>query len=150
MARVLRIFQGVRLFFQYFFQISTNLLCKGKYLNNTKIGRWKNYCYGAAIIKNMGGEYDENELKMDVGEPSVDYWVLHKIILAGTYKNGIKVGTWEIKKNNHKVGGGDYDDQGRKNGQWIDIQSNFDLSKIKFIQGEYINGKKNGEFKVRS
>ncbi|CAK55566.1 unnamed protein product (macronuclear) [Paramecium tetraurelia] len=145
---------GTWLEFQEYFN-SSELLCKGTYINNKKVGSWNNQCQNydlPQIIENLG-EYDENELKNGFWvEPSVDFWVLNKIIFAGEYKNGIKVGNWEIlqnqNSNNILRGGGDYNEQGRKHGLWIDIRHDFNMTKIKFIQGEYSNGKKIGEFTV--
>ncbi|CAD8213445.1 unnamed protein product [Paramecium pentaurelia] len=144
-------------FHEYFYD-NYDIICKGQYLNNKRIGKWKCNCTISFIMftkvkKIECGEFDKNGLKngywIDI---SNDFWILHKIIFCGTYKDGFRIGTWEIHQYNkskqefEKKGGGDYDENGRKDGTWIDAIINMCNSNLIFIQGEYINGKKNGEF----
>ncbi|CAD8214334.1 unnamed protein product [Paramecium octaurelia] len=141
--------------FQEYFQ-STDLQCEGKYLKNKKIGRWEKDCqlpYRAENIEYMGGEQDENELKNGhwIESSYIKQFFLEKIKtkqkkVLGKFYNiiipNLNLQKSIIIKVNKQRGGGDQDEEGRKNEQWIDIKSKYNLqhlisiffgSKIKFI-----------------
>ncbi|CAD8103720.1 unnamed protein product [Paramecium sonneborni] len=82
---------------------------------------------------------------------------LKSIIYSGEYKNGKKVGIWEIlyfddyKKNPQLFGGGSYDENGNgfKIGKWIDwIEFGKNYEGFITYHGNYKNGKKVGTWNV--
>ncbi|CAD8178253.1 unnamed protein product [Paramecium octaurelia] len=124
----------------------------GEYFEDQKCGRW-NYIYKDAIIG--GGSYDERQNGIKIGK-----WIeLHQrfheknqVFLNGEYKNGKKVGLWDINfinfynKKFSQIGGGSYDDRGDglKIGRWIELDEGFSQEGQIIHRGEYVNGKKVG------
>ncbi|CAK82741.1 unnamed protein product (macronuclear) [Paramecium tetraurelia] len=124
------------------FQDSCQVSFKGEYKNGKKIKRWDTL-YKQEIIG--GGQYDENEYK-------IGRWItldenfgsLCQVTWNGQYSKGIKFGKWEIYFKNQIIGGGIYDYKGTKQGQWIELHSQFwDQQCIRF-SGEYFDGRKQG------
>ncbi|CAK58726.1 unnamed protein product (macronuclear) [Paramecium tetraurelia] len=123
-----------------------NVFYKGEYQKDLRQGRWD------IVMNNQnvgGGNYNENGLKhgrwIDFHENYSDF---AQIIHYGEYKNGIKQGIWAINFEGQTIGGGEYDQSGLKNGDWVDLHINFtkqlnDLT-IRFCQvtykGEYFDG----------
>ncbi|CAK94681.1 unnamed protein product (macronuclear) [Paramecium tetraurelia] len=124
----------------------------GEYQNNKKVGQW-DAMYMEQNLKDVrkigGGIYDENETK-------VGFWMdLHEyfcdtqyIIISGQYKNGIKVGKVEIEfkkqyeNEQKKIGGGIIDENGLKDGQWIELSDTFCFFQFDTIINQYKNGRK--------
>ncbi|CAD8195692.1 unnamed protein product [Paramecium octaurelia] len=135
---------------------------KGKYRNGKKVGQWdiffRDVDVSGGVVSNQyigGGIYEKKGEEVKVG-----YWIelwegfdySHNVIFKGEYKNGKKVGRWNILHRVYRdfpyyqIGGGFYDDQGDeiKNGKWIEWQNDL-INKTEVIyQGEYENGKKIG------
>ncbi|CAD8051099.1 unnamed protein product [Paramecium primaurelia] len=113
----------------------------GKYgSNNQKVGQWR--AFWKDNLLNVGGIYDENGLKqgtwIDIG---FEYWNECQTTYVGSYKDGKKIGKWNILFENQIYGGGQYDEKSnQKIGQWIELYENFwnqcQVTKI----GEYKNG----------
>ncbi|CAD8198385.1 unnamed protein product [Paramecium octaurelia] len=109
----------------------------GEYLNNKKVGQW-DALYMESNLKEVrkigGGIYDKNETKigfwMDLHEYFCDTL---QIIISGQYKNGIKIGKVDIEykkqyeNESKKIGGGILDENGLKDGQWIEPSNQFCL-----------------------
>ncbi|CAD8206901.1 unnamed protein product [Paramecium octaurelia] len=119
-----------------------NIFYKGEYQKDLRQGRWD------IVMNNQnvgGGYYNENGLKhgrwIDFHENYSDF---AQIIHHGEYKNGIKQGIWAINFEGQTIGGGEYDQRGLKNGDWVDLHINF----TKFCQvtykGEYFDGIRSG------
>ncbi|CAD8156417.1 unnamed protein product [Paramecium pentaurelia] len=71
-----------------------------------------------------------------------------KIIQRGELKNGKRVNRWDILYEEELIGGGFYDEEGDKNGKWIDINDFFSENSQVIITGEYKNGKKIGRWDI--
>ncbi|CAD8058053.1 unnamed protein product [Paramecium primaurelia] len=81
---------------------------------------------------------------------SEGFYQFSQVTFNGEYKNGKKVGRWNIYYNNILIGGGLYDEgnQETKIGNWIEISSEFsDWSQVTF-EGNYNNGQKFGKWNI--
>ncbi|CAD8058043.1 unnamed protein product [Paramecium primaurelia] len=126
---------------------------EGDYVDDQRQGTWK---YVQEDRQIGGGQY--NQLGEKDGkwiQSSSGYWDFSQVIDCGFYKNGKKIGKWDIlyrKKGKEQFqyrGGGQYDEQGSKKiGKWIELSDGFyDLSQISY-KGEYYNGKKVGKWQI--
>ncbi|CAD8112063.1 unnamed protein product [Paramecium sonneborni] len=120
---------------------------QGQYNSGRKSGCWQAiYNKKKKIIL---GRYDDNGLK-------VGQWVvLHKffnpscrVLSFGQYNNGKKFGQWIIQQTKKKIGGGMYNDEGKKVGQWKELSPNFQLEFQVFYAGLYEKGIRQGEWKI--
>ncbi|CAD8055908.1 unnamed protein product [Paramecium primaurelia] len=124
----------------------------GKYINGRKVGRWDIwYKENKQNLKIGGGCYEEGSNEIKLGN-----WVLlydgffskFQVTYHGEYKDGQKVGRWDIfwnyKGYNTQIGGGSYDDQGDqlKFGSWVELWDRFDCQTQVTYIGEYNNGNK--------
>ncbi|CAD8099937.1 unnamed protein product [Paramecium sonneborni] len=88
--------------------------------------------------------------KIDVFENFIEK---DQIVYFGEYKNGQKQGDWKIKegkkiiKGNSIIGGGVYDNQGLKDGSWIELWK-FKLSNYIILKGFYKKGIKYGKWDI--
>ncbi|CAD8155293.1 unnamed protein product [Paramecium pentaurelia] len=126
----------------------------GQYKNEKKIGEWHIW-FNSVNRENIGGgSYDEagNGLKSGIW---IELWDNFKdtssIKYKGEYKNGKKVGRWDIWFNygkNQKIGGGQYHDAGNrvKLGNWVDVSNDFSDTFQVINKGCYKKGKKVGEW----
>ncbi|CAD8123720.1 unnamed protein product [Paramecium sonneborni] len=98
----------------------------GEYFNNQRRGVWK-YIYFNNIID--GGLYNEQGQRNGKWtELSDKFWDCSQIIYHGEYKNGNKVGRWDIYFENKLIGGGQFYENQRsdvvknviKIGRWIE------------------------------
>ncbi|CAD8182413.1 unnamed protein product [Paramecium octaurelia] len=131
---------------------SNNIIYEcGEYSKNQKIERWK-YIFENNEIG--GGLYSEGCDQEKIGkwiELDDGFHNFKKVRYSGEYKNGKKIGIWEIwhdKNIKNKeaiiIGGGSYDElgQGIKIGKWFEISDAFnDESQVTYV-GEYKNGAK--------
>ncbi|CAD8133729.1 unnamed protein product [Paramecium pentaurelia] len=140
----------------------------GQYQNGKKIGQWlityrRDHNKQQEIIG--GGYYSNQGLKVGYWtDLSNCFYLYNQIIYQGYYRNGLKNGFWETKNRRdnieyfERIGGGFYDEQGRKNGEWIDLTDNF--YQYKFIHkiqyqirnitycGIYQNGQRIGKWEI--
>ncbi|CAD8185203.1 unnamed protein product [Paramecium octaurelia] len=130
----------------------------GEYMNKIRQGKWK-YLYESKEIG--GGYYEEGSDSIKIGkwiELNDNYQKFSQVSYYGEYKNGKKVGLWDIfyksqfqkRMQMFKVqkfsGGGSYDERGIKVGKWIELSDGFyEYSQVTYI-GEYHNGKKVGRW----
>ncbi|CAD8069653.1 unnamed protein product [Paramecium sonneborni] len=122
----------------------------GKFEKNQRIGIFT-YIYENEEIG--GGNYNEKGLKEGQWiDLSPNFYNYSEVTYNGEYRNGKKIGKWDIKYRRIetdqflKIGWGQYDDQGFKNGKWIELKENFSMySQVKYI-GEYQNGLKIGRW----
>ncbi|CAD8175732.1 unnamed protein product [Paramecium pentaurelia] len=118
-----------------------------------KLGRWdiwyqKNY----HDLKNgkIGGEsYDEVGNEWKIGkwtELSHNFRDTSQVTYLGEYKNGKKIGQWEIQFEAEKIGGGLYDEEGDmiKIGKWIELHDPFTDTFQTIYEGEFKHGQKVG------
>ncbi|CAD8207732.1 unnamed protein product [Paramecium octaurelia] len=102
-----------------------------------------------------GGKYDIQGEGMKNGfwtEPAGGFTANSQVFTNGWYKNGNKVGRWDVIFRGQQIGYGSYEillHQGSiKIGRWIELSNGFyDDSQVTFV-GEYENGKKVGQWDI--
>ncbi|CAD8085725.1 unnamed protein product [Paramecium primaurelia] len=120
----------------------TQVSYSGKYINGNKAGRW-NILFEEEEIG--GGSYDEEGKGVKLGqwiELDDEFWSESKLVYNGSYKNGNKIGRWNIEYEYEQIGGGSYDQEGEglKVGKWIELSDSFNgCSEVAYV-GEYKNG----------
>ncbi|CAD8159247.1 unnamed protein product [Paramecium pentaurelia] len=116
----------------------------GVYVQNQKVGMW-NYFYKKNKIG--VGSYNQIGLKNGKWIELIDEFQDNcQVTYRGVYKNGKKIGNWDIFYQNKQIGGGLYDELGNelKIGTWIEISDGFYSDSQVIYYGEYKNGKKIG------
>ncbi|CAD8112869.1 unnamed protein product [Paramecium sonneborni] len=140
------------------FQNNGQIIYEGQYKNGIKIGKWYIKSKSGQILERIGyGSYDEQGLKNDIWlELSENYQNCNsEITYYGKYKNNKKIGKWEIQnkkfnKNPYElIGGGLYNDQGLKYGNWIDLIEDFSSWKEIICKGVFHNGGKIGRWDLQ-
>ncbi|CAD8116430.1 unnamed protein product [Paramecium primaurelia] len=151
-----------------------NIFYLGDFMNGKKIGRWDIYNRWNKkqdFYKIGGGSYYEGGNGNKHGkwiELSNQFGFYRNLIYCGEYKNGIKVGRWdigykgELEKVYKKIGGGTYAN-GMKIGKWIELNEQCqEITKSQYYQfhdafeiyqGNYKFGKKFGlweTFKIQN
>ncbi|CAD8076579.1 unnamed protein product [Paramecium primaurelia] len=139
------------------FSNSCQIIYHGEYKNGKKTGYWQTL----SIDSNTeigGGKYDE-----ETGLKNGQWIEIHEnfdrhlpIGYYGSYKNGMKIGKWVTKyfelntvmqSDQDIIGSGNYDEEnGLKNGDWLELDENFWRGcQVKYV-GKYKNGKKYGSW----
>ncbi|CAK90514.1 unnamed protein product (macronuclear) [Paramecium tetraurelia] len=126
----------------------------GVYMDGKRRQTWK-YIYKDQEL--CGGEYNENgEKNGNWKEFWQGFWEKSFVINKGEYRNGKKIGKWEMlykpEDDNQykKIGGGQYDLEGSeiKTGEWNELREGFwDKSQV-IYSGVYDNGKKVGKWEI--
>ncbi|CAD8190265.1 unnamed protein product [Paramecium pentaurelia] len=129
-----------------------NVIQEGQYKDGKQIGTW-NFIWNNQYIG--GGQFDNQGSGRKNG-----YWVElldgynpgSQYIINGYYKNGKKIGRWDIMCRGKQIGYGSYDckqdGDSIKLGKWIElIYGVHDDSQITYV-GEYLNGKKVGQWDI--
>ncbi|CAD8095946.1 unnamed protein product [Paramecium primaurelia] len=128
----------------------------GESKNSKKVGKW-DIIYKEKLIG--GGSYDEEGNGIKIGkwiEINGGFNQGSQVIFSGDYKNGNKVGRWDILFRRDEdcpfifIGGGQYDEEGQglKIGDWIETNELFmDGSQVTF-NGQYKNGKRLGRWDI--
>ncbi|CAD8188629.1 unnamed protein product [Paramecium pentaurelia] len=124
----------------------------GYYIDDQRYGIW-NYIYDDQFM--IAGHYNYQGQKSGKWtELSDRYCYFSKVKYNDEYKNGKKVGLWDIwfeqeyRYDNKLIGGGSYDGDGNKIGKWIELSEGFqDDSQITYI-GHYRNCKKIGRWDI--
>ncbi|CAD8100615.1 unnamed protein product [Paramecium primaurelia] len=141
----------------------SHITFQGEYYNGIKVGIWDTKNLHSCNLKLGGGLY-ESQLNVDglLTSVKVGKWIdlcdcfhyYRFITYEGEYQNGKKIGSWDIKWEQNKIGGGFYDDNSGddfiedsiKIGNWIEQSDTFNhTSQITYV-GEYQNGKKHGKW----
>ncbi|CAD8126699.1 unnamed protein product [Paramecium sonneborni] len=139
------------------FHVYKQIIYNGKYRDGKKIDMWTEYLREDGFIQfeEIGGGYYDNigkELKIGNWIELIDFQKNKKITFNGEYKDGYKIGRWNILNSEYSnneikiIGGGYYDEQkkGLKFGKWIELDDNSTCD-IKITSlGEYKNGQKVG------
>ncbi|CAD8145198.1 unnamed protein product [Paramecium octaurelia] len=128
------------------------IIFSGFYENGIRIGFWKILVLENQVQQIGGGYFDhQNGLKNGMWtELHVNYDKECQVITTGEYKDGIKQGYWKIKQKTkfynkfYVIGGGNFNNQGQKQGKWIDLHQEFDSLCQVTYQGDYVNGIKFG------
>ncbi|CAD8177310.1 unnamed protein product [Paramecium octaurelia] len=136
------------------FWSKTNAYEFGEYIDGQRRQTWK-YIYKDQEL--CGGEYNDHGQKNGIWKEFWEgFWEKSFVINKGEYKNGKKIGKWEIlykpEDDNQykKIGGGQYDLEGSeiKIGEWNELREGFwDKSQVTYC-GEYENGKKIGKWET--
>ncbi|CAD8055033.1 unnamed protein product [Paramecium sonneborni] len=141
------------------------VIYEGEYKNGLKVGLWNTFykCDSTTPFYMIGGglykiDIEKGSIKTGMWiELSIDFQWDNITIYQGEYKNGLKIGRWEIfqrldiLKNYEMIGGGQYqgDDDGFNNGiktgKWVDLSDKYGL--ITYYGG-YKNGKKIGKWDI--
>ncbi|CAD8193813.1 unnamed protein product [Paramecium octaurelia] len=129
---------------------------EGVYKFGKKQGYWKTqYCQDTKKNPEIigGGAYNENGQKneewIDLDE---NFWDDSQIIYKGYYCNGQKQKKWDtmlrinIESQFQNIGGGQFNENGMKDGKWIELCDNFFCWNQCVLIGEYQNGLKKGDF----
>ncbi|CAD8214436.1 unnamed protein product [Paramecium pentaurelia] len=137
-----------------------NYIYAGEYKGGKKVGSWNVFQRGEKPMQYTVfgcGQYDEAGNECKIGrwiELSNEFRNTSQITFDGQYKNGKKVGRWDIQwhyqRSNKNIGGGLYDESGNecKIGRWIEISDEFDdLSQVTY-HGDYRCGKKVGRWDI--
>ncbi|CAD8165546.1 unnamed protein product [Paramecium pentaurelia] len=125
----------------------------GYYKNGIKYGKWiiQHKMKQSNQIEIIGdGEYNAQGLRNgDWIEIFQNYDQYAQITFKGKYINGLKQGQWDILYQNDKIGGGNYNKDGEKQGKWTEVHENFNLQKFNILfEGKYMQGKKQGQWKM--
>ncbi|CAD8130078.1 unnamed protein product [Paramecium sonneborni] len=131
-------------------EISNNFFNKALWLIQKQQEIWQMVFYNEKSIdvfilyhyKNSGGGYyNEQGLKVGFWEDVSDIFQNYcQITYKGEYYDGKKVGSWDLIYFKKKIGGGYYNDQGLKNGKWIELGDNFKDNVQELENAEYKNG----------
>ncbi|CAD8101898.1 unnamed protein product [Paramecium sonneborni] len=132
----------------------SQVLWHGKYNIGQKVDRWNCFYEGELI---GSGFYDDLNLKNGKWiEPSDNFQYYRQIKFEGWYKNGKKIGKWDLywqgegkNQDFELIGGGYYNEQSIKIGIWIEISDDFQKLKQVVYKGEYQNGKKVQIWKIQ-
>ncbi|CAD8207015.1 unnamed protein product [Paramecium octaurelia] len=141
--------------FWYYSQV-TNI---GIYQNGKKVGQWETFFNYGGQQKIGGGSYDKsangNKIEKWV-ELSDRFFSNSQIFLKGSYKDGKKIGAWQIVGRNWNeqdlslIGGGSYDTQGcgLKVGKWVELDDWYSSDSKVTYSGKYQRAKKVGNWVV--
>ncbi|CAD8197727.1 unnamed protein product [Paramecium octaurelia] len=135
----------------------------GEYQNGKKVGRWdifykQNYGNYTNELVGGGSYYDDDNqegVSIKIGkwiELSDGFQEKSYVFLVGQYKQGEKVGIWDIfhqqNNKNELIGGGLYGDIenqegiGIKIGKWVELSDGFWEKQQIIYEGQYKNGNK--------
>ncbi|CAD8213359.1 unnamed protein product [Paramecium pentaurelia] len=133
----------------------------GDYQNAKKVGRWDTFFkFGDKGFTQIGSGLYDNQVEgssIKIGkwiELSCAFKFDSKVIYKGEYKNGNKIGRWDIwykdyeTKMYEQIGGGSYDDDedSSKIGEWIELSDESNWYWQITFRGEYKNIKKVGRW----
>ncbi|CAD8129032.1 unnamed protein product [Paramecium sonneborni] len=136
----------------------SQIIENGEYINGKRVGVWEILLDDQIIGM---GTYDikgnQNGLWI---EPNQKFYKAQQIFYSGKYRAGSKIGEWicyEKKLQSYlinsqtilKIGGGNYNNNGIKQGQWIELHENFSPNCQVYYQGKYYNGKKYGKWETK-
>ncbi|CAD8129056.1 unnamed protein product [Paramecium sonneborni] len=126
-----------------------NLLWEGYCCQNKKKeGKWIAF-WSKKLLKNVGGYYKAG-LKYGLWKDLfLNYQDQAQIFEFGEYSHGQRIGRWNYIKKDKKIGGGNYNKNGQKQGKWIELDEGFYKRKQVAYKGEYnMNGMKVGNWDI--
>ncbi|CAD8196427.1 unnamed protein product [Paramecium octaurelia] len=143
------------------FYEDSQVINNGEYKNGKKVGRWDMlYRKGDRDQWNKqvgGGSYCNDTKIGEWTELSDGFRNISQVTYCGKYKNGGKIGRWDIwyrryegDEENHKIGGGSYNERsdGIKNGWWVELSDGFyEYSQVTYC-GLYDQGRKLGRWDI--
>ncbi|CAD8095120.1 unnamed protein product [Paramecium sonneborni] len=137
------------------FSYEFDVISIGKYSNGKKIEKWVTmYRDGKDVeYENLGCEcFDLNGIKQGQWVEISDNFINQLITYHGYYKDGVKVDMWQIyfreegKDDFINIGGGFFDNNGIKQGKWVELHENFNDDMKVAYHGDYLYGKKIGKW----
>ncbi|CAD8122024.1 unnamed protein product [Paramecium sonneborni] len=132
----------------------------GEYKKGIKVGKWeicfKGFESNSEYQQIGGGSYDEEGEKIGKWvELDESFCNPKQVTYSGEYKKVIKEGRWDIwfkgtNRNSEyqQIGGGSYDQEGEKIGEWIELDEKFCNPKQITYVGEYKKGIKVGRWNI--
>ncbi|CAD8128380.1 unnamed protein product [Paramecium sonneborni] len=143
--------QKIGLWIEFSKYFRSQVILKGTYYNGVQVGFWNTFLNNNSI---GGGYFDDNGLK--IGYWKELYGTLNQdlhTIFDGYYVKGSKQGLWEatmksLRKTTHKIGGGCYNQNGLKDGRWIDLHDRFKDHCFLIYNGYYNEGLKVGNWDI--
>ncbi|CAD8111463.1 unnamed protein product [Paramecium primaurelia] len=120
----------------------------GEYgMDKRKQGKWI-AIWNGEVLSDIGG-YFENGLRKGLWkELFKNYCSQAKVFESGEYQNDKRIGIWIYIYDNNKIGGGQYNEEGQKNGKWIELSDDFNCNSQLTYHGEYRNGQKVGKWDI--
>ncbi|CAD8130739.1 unnamed protein product [Paramecium sonneborni] len=140
------------------FQLSSQVIYIGDLRNGKKSGQWDIYYKKPNEFSHYeligGGVYDVKNQKNGLWiELSEGFYSESQVIYKGQYKNGKKVGKWDIfyqkfesKRTDELIGGGIYSQQNQKDGKWLEESHSFFSNSQVIYRGQYDQGNKIGRW----
>ncbi|CAD8110476.1 unnamed protein product [Paramecium sonneborni] len=134
--------------------LNQKIFFAGSFNQGKRVGEWKILTQDTVI---GGGLFDFNGLKQGKWIEIRDNFY-GKILIKqiGEYQNGRKIGKWYIQwveiltKNNKIIGGGNYDENGVKQGIWEDLILDFSEQNQIIYKGSYKDGIRIGQWIIQS
>ncbi|CAD8128768.1 unnamed protein product [Paramecium sonneborni] len=134
------------------FQQESQILNVGEYNQGVKSSRWDILFREAQteeFTKIGGGMYNEEGFQDGEWiELQENYQNDCKIILVGKYSSGKKIERWNALYSDNIIAGGEYNQNGLKTGEWIELNNNFYNYSQTIFKGQYNNGKKQERWDV--
>ncbi|CAK76076.1 unnamed protein product (macronuclear) [Paramecium tetraurelia] len=131
----------------------------GEYNKGEKIGiwDWKELSHFSRFKTIGGGLYNGQGQKNGIWHGlTKNYSYLSRITYKGKYKNGKKIGNWNLFFLEKQIGGGEYNEKSLKNGNWIEVDNFWVFwyclqynNSESLCQGEYLDGKKIGKWIIK-
>ncbi|CAD8179243.1 unnamed protein product [Paramecium pentaurelia] len=153
----------VELHLNYFKQnyVYCDATYEGEYLDGIKQGYWQTFLSKKIIgggFYNQVGQKDGFWIELNDNFSLYLIEIIHcgnQVIYKGNYKNGLQIGIWEIvivyDGKQIYIGGGSFDDNGKKNGRWVDLAIDWlNGNKEIFYIGDYKNGQKIGQWNIHN
>ncbi|CAD8092870.1 unnamed protein product [Paramecium primaurelia] len=116
--------------------------------NHKKVGKWIVTWKGQSLY-GVGGLYSDDGKKQGKWKELIpNYCDEAQVYEFGEYVNDERNGIWKYILSTTEIGGGLYLENGKKNGQWIELSDNFwSLSQVTY-HGQYQNGNKLGKWDI--
>ncbi|CAD8194487.1 unnamed protein product [Paramecium pentaurelia] len=140
------------------FNVYSQITYEGEYKNGKKVGKWDTWYYKQGRQPQEligGGMYSYQGLRNGKwAELSDGFEDNSQVILYGEYKNGHKIGRWDIffrenkRETKQLIAGGFYNEQGQRNGEWRELKDGFENNQQIILNGEYKNGNKIGRWDI--
>ncbi|CAD8106489.1 unnamed protein product [Paramecium sonneborni] len=139
--------------------LSNQASFEGVYQNGKKIDRWDikyKEMWSDTNQKIGGGLYNKDSQKCGLWIDLIDNFKDdNQIIQQGEYLNGIKIGKWDINQiidyignTFNRIGGGQYDQYGHKQGQWVQLWRKFSRNCPVIFSGQFTQNKKIGNWLI--
>ncbi|CAD8130639.1 unnamed protein product [Paramecium sonneborni] len=99
-------------------------------------GKWIVFQHNE-ILENIGGYCKVGQKQGLWKDLFRNYWNWAQILESGEYQNCFRIGNWNYICQDKKTGGGFYNQDGKKQGKWIELDEGFYKWKQVIYKGEY-------------